>query len=933
MSTYLLVKLYVRGEKMIEGVSSGGVYNEYPIKNEQAARGVEQTGSKKIEFDLQSILSQIKEYTYTEQDTQAVDKNLLSQLKEQYDLKEEDVYELYKKGVDLDKLRISELAYRANSKTPQVKEDEETKKEDKTLQEKIELIKKENDSMYLNVLKAHGDVTINSLYESNFKGEVKKGISQYKKEEVDNVLKMNGLETNKGNEWAANLLMMYDMGVSPTSINRLQGIRSAVESLDVTTGLSGDEPLIKEDQVQYEPEYVGRITDDLGMVTDEHIEKLIEEGKEINIDELRQSIHKNASEALEEHNGQSAKEESNEQGNHEEKKLLQSVDEVKRQILQITTKLTVEAAQKISARMPLESSSLQAIAEALTQMEQEMAVEALNEVNLPVTEENITAVTNVVDTVNEIKEQFVPTVEIELATDEKITLNEISDAIAHYMENETPVEARFGESIKTVEAQIAHLLESQQIEATKTNIEAAKALITNGLEVTEEALQDIQEVVIKLNTFLEEMTPIQVATMLKEGFNPYTASVNDILSWLSQEKTEGLKTSVAEAIVELESSKQINEEQKEGMIGIYRILQAVTNQKEQVMGYLYRNELPITVENLQIAAKYVNGKHRIEKVVDDDFGELQNSLENEETASKMLQKSESESKKMLDIVRMLEEMELPITEGNIDRVSKMSALLYPYIKEQFKKEIGKFDGMKTLPESFLQKLEAVQNADPEVIENMLKQDIPVTLTNIYWMDKINHSPEIYGELLNDKGLLKEGLPNDLEELEERLKEIEVKAKEHKEEATLSGNMRSYRSYKQLEEIVGFQRQRIENEGMYQIPFMIDGQRRMVNLYVHQEKENSVQDASHLKAIISYDTKNMGNVKAYIEMRGEQLGYRIETEDKANYESLRQHAESLMEGLKSIGYNVGYSEYVQEVTEEESQVIVHKHEDSAFEEMI
>ena len=917
---------------MIEGIN-GGIYNGYPIKNEQSAHSTMQTEKKTIEFDLQSILSQIKEYTYTDKDTEAVDKHLLSQLKEQYNIKEEDVYELYKKGVDLDKLSINELAYRTNSKTQQAKEDEEAHKEDKTLQEKIERIKKQSDSMYLNALKDNGEITINSLYESNFKGEVKKGISQYKKEDVDNVLKMNGLEANKGNEWAANLLMMYDIGVSPTSINRLQGIRSAVESLDVTTGLSGDEALIKDEQVQYKPEYVERITDDLGMVTDEHIEKLIEEGKEINIDELRESIHKNASEALQEHNGQHTKQDSNEEGNNEEKKLLQSVEEVKRQILQITTKLTVEAAQKISARMPLESSSLQAVAEALTQMEQEMAVGALNEVNLPVTEENITAVTDVMDTVNDIKQQFVPAVEVELASDEKITLNEMSGAIARYMENETPVEARFGESIKTVEAQIAHLLESQGIEPTKTNIEAAKALITNGLEVTSGALQDIQEVVIKLNTFLEEMTPIQVATMLKEGFNPYNASVNDILSWLSQEKTEGLKTSVAEAIVELESSKQINEEQKEGMIGLYRILQAVTHQKEQVMGYLYRNELPITVENLQIAAKYVKGKHRIEKLINDDFGELESSIENKETASKMLEKSESESKKALDIVRTLEEMELPITEGNMDKVSKMSALLYPYIKEQFKKEIGKFDGMKTLPESFLQKLEAVQNAAPEVIESMIKQDIPVTLTNIYWMDKINSSPEIYGELLNDKGLLKEGLPNDLEELEERLKEIEAEAKEHKEQATLNGDIRSYRTYKQLEEVVGFQRQRIENEGMYQIPFMIDGERRMVNLYVYKEKENSVQDDSHLKAVISYNTKNIGNVKAYIEMRGDNLGYRIEAEDKTNYEGLRQHATSLIEGLRAIGYNVRYSEYVEDASEGENNALAHKYEESEFEEMI
>ena len=44
----------------------------------------------------------------------------------------------------------------------------------------------------------------------------------------------------------------------------------------------------------------------------------------------------------------------------------------------------------------------------------------------------------------------------------------------------------------------------------------------------------------------------------------------------------------------------------------------IEKQKEQVMGYLYRNELPMTVENLQIAAKYVKGKNRIEKVVDVD---------------------------------------------------------------------------------------------------------------------------------------------------------------------------------------------------------------------------------------------------------------------------------------------------------------------------
>ncbi|MBP3886899.1 MAG: hypothetical protein J6F30_04495 [Cellulosilyticum sp.] len=928
---------------MIDAIN-GKNYNSYTFLNEslQNVATNEVNESKeaigKTQFDIQEILNQINEYTYSQQDKEAVSEDLVKDLKEQYNLKEEDVYELYKRGVDLEQLSIQDIAYR--SRKQENEEETKAKEDNESLEEKIEVIKKQSDSMYLHALNSNGPITINSLYENSFKGELKKGISQYTKEDVDNVLSMNGLKANEGNEWAANLLMMYDMGVSPTSISRLQGIQSAVSAID--TNYSGDDELVKDGQVQYQPEYVDRITDDLGMVTDEHIEKLIEEGKEININELRDSIHKHASEALDEHQTGSSNQNSNqEQGEGKKGEMLQRVDEVKRQILQITTKLTVEAAQKISETMPLESSSLQAVADALTKMEQEMAISALEQVNLPATEENISTITNTMDVVDKISENFMPTVQIEIETGENTTLNEINAAISEalnaYRENETPVETRFGESIKTVENQIAHLLETQGIEATTTNIEAAKALITNGIEVSAEQIQNIQDIVLKLNTFLEEMTPIQVASMLKEGFNPYHASVNEILAWMSDSKVEGLKTSVAEAIVSLEASGQINDEQKEGMIGLYRIMQAVTKQKEQVMGYLYRNELPMTVENLQIASKYVRSKNRVQATIDDNFGEVESRTEAQNTASKMLEHSKQASEKTLETIKMLEEMELPITEENVDKVSKMSALLYPYIKEQFKKNVGKFDGMNTLPDSFLEKIQVAQNTNTQVIESMLEQDIPLTLSNIYWMEKMSSEPEIYGELLNDKGLLKEGLPKDLEELEDLLEEIATKAKEQKEEATLTGQWNDYRNYKQLEEVVQFQRQRIENEGLYQIPFMIDGERKLVNLYVQEDssKSGSIDDGSHLKAMISYETKAMGTVKAFIEMNGENLGYRVEAENAQDSETLKAHAETLLAGLKSIGYNVNYSAYEQEESAnvQADSVTIHKHEDSSFEQII
>ena len=88
-------------------------------------------------------------------------------------------------------------------------------------------------------------------------------------------------------------------------------------------------------------------------------------------------------------------------------------------------------------------------------------------------------------------------------------------------------------------------------------------------------------------------------------------------------------------------------------------------------------------------------------------------------------------------------------------------------------------------------------------------------------------------------------------------------------------------------------------------------------------------------MISYKTKTMGTVKAYIEMNGENLGYRVEAERVESNEMLKAHAEKLARGLKAIGYNVSYSEFTNEALrgEETSKNTTFKHDDSSFEEII
>ena len=127
---------------MIDAIN-GKNYNSYTFLNEslQNVATNEVNESKeaigKTQFDIQEILNQINEYTYSQQDKEAVSEDLVKDLKEQYNLKEEDVYELYKRGVDLEQLSIQDIAYR--SRKQENEEETKAKEDNESLEEKIEV--------------------------------------------------------------------------------------------------------------------------------------------------------------------------------------------------------------------------------------------------------------------------------------------------------------------------------------------------------------------------------------------------------------------------------------------------------------------------------------------------------------------------------------------------------------------------------------------------------------------------------------------------------------------------------------------------------------------------------------------------------------------------------------------------------------------------
>lgn len=908
---------------MIEGIGKTAYEAYNTITNQVTAKAYEEEQKTPV-FNIQEILKEIGEYTYSQEEKGTINEKLLTNLQKKFDIEEEEIYKLKNAGFDLEKLYIEDYSgYEAVGKVNSVSKTRVATKSTDQLNEKIDTIKKQNDNMYLYALTSNKTVTINSLYESNFKGNFKKTNKSYTKDDITNVLQMNGLASTKGNQWAANMLVTHGMDVNKQGVVKLQNIQAAINSLEKGEEAKkaqedleqnkqvGERPLIKDEQVAYDYAAIKKIKDDLGAVTDADIEELVTEDKEITITNLREVLYRNTEIALK---GTASKtEEVGEVVTKEE------VKEIKDQIGQIRAKLTTEAAQKISEKLPLESSQLSEVVQELTAIEDHMVMEAIKNADLEPTEENVEIIKDVIAVRENILENKELVVEVEVQAEEEATLKEIQTALLAYGENESVAERRFGESIQTVADQITQVLEAQGIEVTEETIQAAKALILNNQEITEEKIQDTLNITIKINTFLEEMTPTQAAILIKEGLNPYEASIDTILDWISKEKIDTLKNSVAESIVALEEKKMVSSEQKGVMIGLYRIMQAVSKNKEEVIGYLYKNELPLTVEKLQEAAKYIGSKSHIEVGIDDDFGVLEDTQITAKTAKTLIEENREHIAKSLDIVKLLEDMALPITEDSIEKLKKINAVLYPFIKEQFKQALGKFEGMSTLPKSFLDKLDYIKGVDGKVIETMLTEEIPLTISNIYWMDKIHKDPGIYAEILEQKGLLKEEIPSRLEEVKEELESLQKEVKQQKEIAIDTGDILSYKNYKQIEEAVNLQKELMDKSGHYQIPFLINGQEKLINLYINKDASHKQDDTKGLKAVISYETNNMGTVEAHIDIREDKIGYKIKGETAEATARLKQNSEQLEKLINNIGYFVKYSEYQELKIENEAAV--------------
>ncbi len=341
-----------------------------------------------------------------------------------------------------------------------------------------------------------------------------------------------------------------------------------------------------------------------------------------------------------------------------------------------------------------------------------------------------------------------------------------NQAADYYEASATEVRRDLGDSLRKAFGNVDNILREMNLERTEENRRAVRILGYNQMEITSESVKEVKATDLTVSRALENLKPGVVCEMIKAGLNPLDMTMEELLQ-SSQEIIDTMEVSSEEEkfyefLWRLEQENGITEEEREGFIGVFRLIHQVNKSDGAAIGMLLDQGVDVTMRNLLMATR--NAKHtNREYTIDDDFGGIEGfnkdslnieqqiemsiqstsmrNIESKITPQKMMQ-FDSESEYMSLTPEQLSNR-LDAMESNADLSAKEQQLNETYAKMRREEVIESF------------------KADRQVVEYLEANDIPLTSNNLNAITQLmTDRNSMYRTLLNKAARRQVGLDRD-----------------------------------------------------------------------------------------------------------------------------------------------------------------------------
>ena len=301
----------------------------------------------------------------------------------------------------------------------------------------------------------------------------------------------------------------------------------------------------------------------------------------------------------------------------------------KRQLEETRLAMTTEANYALLKRgISIDTKPVEQVVENLKDLENQYYRDLMNQSGIEASEENVSIFSTTTKYVEELK--FQPAYVLQLdSTKESLEnvhasgvalKNAMDAALQSYETMWTAPRQDMGDSIQKAFGNISEILKDLELEDSQSNQRAVRILAYNETEITVENITKIKDVDLEMQKLFRNLTPATTLELIREGENPLDMNIeelNKVIETLQSETGEKENERFSKFLWKLEQNNEITQEERDGYIGIYRLIAQVEKTDGAAIGALLNQGADITMRNLLTAMR--SARKDVNYTIDDRF--------------------------------------------------------------------------------------------------------------------------------------------------------------------------------------------------------------------------------------------------------------------------------------------------------------------------
>ncbi len=506
----------------------------------------------------------------------------------------------------------------------------------------------------------------------------------------------------------------------------------------------------------------------------------------------------------------------------------------------------------------------------------------------------------------------------------------LAQAAGRYETMMTEVRSDLGDRIATAfDNSVDEILSELKLDSTPSNERAVRILGYNEMEITTDSISSMKEVDELVQRTFKSLTPATVLEMVRNDVNPLDMTVEEVID--SAEEIQGTIDGTASEerfskfLYKLDETGAITEEERDSILGIYRLMHQVNATDGAAIGTLLKQGSEVTMRNLLTAVRTRKHENQ-EYVVSDETGlfagfeksslSITDQIEMAFQANRMLDAEEAASPYKLQEIGTSECMQM-----TPDQIA--SALEEIDEPDEYEKEYQR---------QVRSELQQAYQAEEEVYSGLSAYSIPATAMNLQAMTSLYNNRNVWKSILDRPHTNLDGSVVDLSDIDldalmemaledygEAIKTPEEMAEAQQKLAETAENVLKQDMTQDVTARIDLRSLQLQNAQIsiftqmsksetYNIPILVADENGTMTLkIVRGQEENGLVD-------IAYSNDRIGSLRAALQyVNGEMVGS-LETDSSATREVLSENATILAGRIQeetglSVSLSIGFREDV------------------------